>query len=84
MKYIVLDNATQSNAVATEPVASTPADTKTVIADCLRARQTPSTSATIVGYYYQNAKVQILETQVVDGTTWGKTDKGWVSMDYVK
>lgn len=60
------------------------ADTKTVIADCLRVRKTPSTSATIVGYYYQNAKVQILETQVVDGTTWGRTSKGWISMDYVK
>ena len=59
-------------------------DSKTVIADCLRVRKTPSTSAAIVGYYYQNAKVEILETQAVDGTTWGRTAKGWISMDYVK
>lgn len=74
LDYVVLDGQQSTSN----------ADTKTVIADCLRVRQTPSTSATIVGYYYQNAKVQILETQVVDGTTWGKTSKGWISMDYVK
>ena len=60
------------------------ADTKTVIADCLRVRKEASTSAEIVGYYYEGAKVQILETKEVDGTKWGRTSKGWISMDYVK
>ena len=74
MDYVILDGQKEE----------TPSDSKTIIADCLRVRETASTSAKIVGYYYQNAKVQILETQTVDGTTWGKTSKGWISMDYVK
>ena len=74
MDYVILDGQEEEQS----------SDTKTITADCLRVRQTPSTSAEIVGYYYQNAKVQILQTQDVDGTTWGKTSKGWISMDYVK
>ena len=74
LDYVVMDGQTQQ----------TPADGKTVTADCLRVRETPSTSAQIVGYYYQNAKVQISETQESEGATWGKTPKGWVSMAYVK
>ena len=74
MDYIVLDTQQSEDA----------ADTKTVTADCLRVRKTPSTSAEIVGYYYEGAKVQIQETKDVDGTTWGRTPKGWISMDYVK
>ena len=74
MDYVILDGQQEAQS----------SDAKTITADCLRVRQTPSTSAQIVGYYYQNAKVQILETKDVDGTTWGKTSKGWISMDYVK
>ena len=74
MDYVILDNEKEE----------TSSDTKTVIADCLRVRKEPSTSAEIVGYYYEGAKVQILETKEVDGTKWGKTSKGWISMDYVK
>ena len=73
MDYIVLDGQQEDAA-----------DTKTVIADCLRVRKDPSTSAEIVGYYYEGAKVQILETRSVNGMTWGRTAKGWISMDYVK
>ena len=57
---------------------------KTVTADCLNVRETPSTSAKIVGYYYEGDKVEVLETKKVDGITWGKTSIGWVSMDYLK
>ena len=74
LDYVVMDGQTQQ----------APADGKTVTADCLRVREAPSTSAQIVGYYYQGAKVQITETQDAEGTTWGKTPKGWVSMAYVK
>ena len=74
LDYVVIDGQPQE----------TPADSKTVTADCLRVRETPSTSARIVGYYYQGAKVQISETQEAEGATWGKTAKGWVSMAYVK
>ena len=74
LDYVVIDGQSQE----------TPDDSKTVTADCLRVRETPSTSAKIVGYYYQGAKVQISETQEAEGATWGKTAKGWVSMAYVK
>lgn len=56
----------------------------TVTADCLRVRSAAGTGNTIVGYLYSGAKVEILETKSVDGTTWGRTAQGWVSMDYLK
>lgn len=73
MDYVVLDNQTEETAV-----------TKTVTADCLNVRESASTSAKIVGYYYKGAKVTILETTEANGTTWGRTSKGWISMDYVE
>ena len=72
LDYVVLDG--QSQTVVT----------KTVTADCLRVRANAGTSYTIVGYLYNGAKVQILETKDVNGTKWGRTEKGWISMDYVK
>lgn len=57
---------------------------KVNVTDSLRIRETPSAEAAIAGYYYPNDEVVILETQTVDGTVWGRTDKGWISMDYVK
>ena len=57
---------------------------KTVTADCLRLRSGPGTSYEVVGYLYTGAKVEILQTQTAGGTAWGKTAKGWLSMDYVK
>ena len=76
LDYVKLDN-TGSN---------TPAQTstKTVTADCLRIRSAAGTSNAIVGYLYRGAKVQILETKVVNGTAWGKISKGWISLDYAK
>ena len=72
LDYVVLDGQ------ASSPV------TKTVTADCLRVRANAGTSHAIVGYLYSGAKVQITQTKDVNGTTWGKVDKGWVSLDYVK
>lgn len=63
---------------------SSTAVTKTVTADCLRIRSDAGTSHAIVGYLYNGAKVEILETKTVGGTQWGRTEKGWISMDYVK
>ena len=50
---------------------------------CLRIRKEAGTDSDIAGYYYINTQVEILETKDVDGTTWGRTEKGWISMDYV-
>ena len=73
MSYVALDDQQEA-----------PANVKTVTADCLRVRKTASTSAKIVGYYYQGEQITILETKKVSGITWGRTNKGWISMAYVK
>ena len=74
MDYVVLDTPEQ------EPERVI----KTVIADCLRIRAQASTTSTIVGYLYNGAKVEILETKTVDGVLWGRVAKGWISMEYVE
>lgn len=64
--------------------SQTPAKTVTVTADCLRVRKEPGTASSIVGYLYAGAKVEILEQKTVNGSAWGRTAKGWISLDYVK
>ncbi len=68
-----------------EPAAETPEQNRvvTVNTSCLRIRKEPTTASAITGYLYRGAKVEILETKDVNGTTWGRTEKGWISMDYV-
>ena len=77
MDYVVLDGK------AEEPAAPQTMK-KTVTADCLRIRNAAGTSNKIVAYLYRGASVEILETTTVGSTQWGKTAKGWISMDYVK
>ena len=78
MDYIALDGGQP-------PVAEKPQSTvKTVTASCLRVRSAAGTNNSIVGYLYSGSKVEILETQTVNGTVWGRISKGWISMDYVK
>jgi len=55
----------------------------TVKASSLNIRENPGTAYKVVGRYANGTKVQILETKLVGTVTWGKTDKGWVSMDYI-
>jgi uncharacterized protein YgiM (DUF1202 family) len=55
----------------------------TITADCLRIRHGAGTHNMIVGFLYENAKVRITEMKLVNGTPWGKTENGWISMDYV-
>ena len=51
----------------------------TVTASELHIRQSPSTAATSVGKYVKGNQITILETS----NGWGRTDKGWVSLNYV-
>ncbi len=70
---------------ATEPPATEPPVTQwegKVTASKLNIRKTPG--GQYLGYYVRGTKVTILEKQTVNGTEWGKTDKGWISMDYVE
>ena len=76
MDYITLDKTAET----------TPAQklTGTVnVNDYLRVRSGPGTSYAIAAYLDAKAKVTITEQRQVGNTTWGKIDKGWISMDYV-
>ena len=81
LDYVILDKTTTSGSTGSQ---TTQTVTKTVTADCLRIRSAAGTNNSIVGYLYEGAKVQILETTKVGNTPWGRTSKGWISMDYVK
>jgi len=72
MTYVTMDKG-----------AVVPGTVKTVTASSLNIRSGPGTSYEKVGSYTKGNKVEILETKVVGNTTWGKTDKGWISLDYV-
>lgn len=49
----------------------------------LNIRSGPGTGYGSVGSYTSGTRVNILEQITVDGTTWGCTDKGWISLGYV-
>ena len=63
-----------------EDVAGT---TKTVNTKSLNIRSGPGTNNSKVGTYAKGDKVKILETTTVGSTLWGRTDRGWISLDYV-
>ncbi len=50
----------------------------------LRIRAGAGTSYDKVGTYKKGEVVLIYETTTVNGFLWGRTDKGWISMEYVK
>ena len=50
----------------------------------VRIRSGAGTSYSVAGYYYPGDKITVTEQKTVGATKWGKTDKGWVSMDYVQ
>lgn len=56
----------------------------TVTAANLRIRAAAGTSNKQVGTYAKGTQVVILETTKVGSVTWGRTDKGWISLYYVK
>lgn len=55
-----------------------------VTASALNIRSGAGTGYSVVGKLYKGETVEILEKKTVDGTTWGKCSKGWVSLDYVQ
>jgi len=81
LDYVKLDGQSDNSGSAVSGVAT---QTGTVIADCLRIRSGAGTGNKIVGRLYTGEKVTILETTVVDGVTWGRIDKGWISLEYIK
>lgn len=51
--------------------------------DELRIRSAAGIHNKILGYYNTGDKVEILESVYVVGVAWGRTDKGWICLDYV-
>lgn len=56
----------------------------TLSSGSLNIRSGAGTGYKVVGSYPNGAKVEILEQKTVGSTIWGRTDKGWISLDYVK
>lgn len=79
MAYITLDGEQEE-----EDTGSTAYKTGTITCAQLYIRSGAGTGFASIGSYYKNDTVKIMEQKTVGATTWGKTDKGWISMDYVK
>lgn len=56
----------------------------TVTADKLNIRKGPDSKYETNGAYYKGDRVEIVETQTVDDTVWGRTNLGWIGMGYVR
>lgn len=57
----------------------------TVCTDSLRIRSGAGTGYAQVGSYKRNTKIVVYEqTTGADGRPWGRTDKGWICMEYTK
>ena len=54
-----------------------------VTIDGLRICSGPGTTYESVGFYNSGDRVKVLEQFTYGDTTWGCTDKGWISMGYV-
>lgn len=94
MDYVAMDNPTSNNTDtpdSTEPNTATPANNNTdnatnttsikgvITGNGVNIRSEGSTDGKIQGTYNKGDVVTILETK----NGWGRTDKGWVKMDYV-
>ena len=82
MKYVNTSGSTTNNNTNKDTDKNTgTADGATyfVTGSELNIRSTASTTGNIQGQYKRGDAIKVLETK----NGWGRTDKGWVSMDYV-
>lgn len=75
------DESATPPAQTQQPVAGS---TGVTTADSLNIRKGAGTGYAKVGAYPMGSKITILETKMVGASTWGRTDKGWISLNYVK
>ncbi|MBP3684640.1 MAG: SH3 domain-containing protein [Oscillospiraceae bacterium] len=73
LDYVYQDGTTGKNTISNA----------TITGNGLNIRQGPGTGYDVVGSYNSGDKVTILEQFTYNGTTWGCTNKGWISMQYV-
>lgn len=75
LDYVTLDSDSDQN--------DTVIMTGKVKATSLNVRGGAGTSYPVVETLVQGTEVEIYETAVVGGTTWGRISSGWISLDYV-
>ena len=61
----------------------TRSQTGTVIGNGLNIRSGAGSDYPAVGTLNYGNRVTILEQKKIGDTTWGKIDRGWISLDYV-
>lgn len=86
MKYVA-DPSAQTEPEPTEPEPELPAveaTMGTVITGKLNVRKGAGSKYEAFDAYYEGDRIEILETVEEDGTVWGRTDKGWIGMGYVR
>lgn len=94
LDYVTL-NKTEEKPEPTEPEVTEPEQkpevpekpvtvTGTVTADFLRIRSGAGIRNPQVGSMARGTRVEILEQTAVDGNPWGRTEKGWICLTYVK
>lgn len=84
LSYVKLDGTGSADNAGNSGNAESTGTPGTITTNSLRIRSAAGTANTVVGYLNTGARVQILQTASVNGTAWGKINKGWISMDYVK
>lgn len=57
--------------------------TGTVNTESLRIRSGAGTTHSVLGSYQYGTQVEIYETTRVNGVLWGRTNQGWISLNYV-
>lgn len=81
MNYVTLQ---QNNAGGnTGAGTGTGTGNATVTGNAVNIRSGAGTNYPTVGSVSKGTSLNILETTTVAGTQWGRTDKGWICMDYV-
>lgn len=86
MKYVDVDGSNNTtNSGDTDTSTNDDEVTGTITANGgLRIRSGPGSDYGVVGALDYGDRVTIQRRETVDGTTWGRIEEGWISMDYVK
>ena len=82
LSYVTLDKQEEEEKPA-EPTEKVVATGTVKVSEFLRIRSGPGTSYALVDYLTNGTKVSIFEVQQSGSMTWGRIDKGWISLDYV-
>jgi len=79
LTYVKLDQPLTDQ----EQESTTASGKGTVNADGVRIRSAAGTNSRVLAYYFRGNRVEILEAASASGMQWGRTEKGWICLDYV-